>query len=166
MNAPPSWAILSAMQVRWSNPDGIAQSGISGATPEATGHHHWATTHSLLPRRPPGWQQTKQRWKNWPTLLAILMAMAVRRYNTLHIPHWRKSRALLQPTGRHHWASIAADSCNQSCIGHFFEFFHYQLVENGCGLTLRTQLTIGVWHIKQKKRTQIICLNTLGGGGG
>ena len=36
------------------------------ATPEATGRRHWATTRSVLPRRPPGRQQTKQRCIMYP----------------------------------------------------------------------------------------------------
>ncbi len=37
------------------------------------------------------------------------MAVAVRRYNTMHIEQLRRSRALVEATGRCHWASIAAD---------------------------------------------------------
>ncbi len=43
-------------------------------------------------------------------LLAILMALAVRRYNMTRIAWWRRSRALVEATGCRHWASIAADS--------------------------------------------------------
>ncbi len=63
-----------AMAVSRSNTDGIAQCGMSRATPEATGRHHQATTHSVLPQRPPGQQQMKRRQKNVPKRLAILMA--------------------------------------------------------------------------------------------
>ncbi len=77
----------------------------------------------IAPRWPPGQQQTKQRWKNGPTLLAILMAVAVRRYDTTHIARWRRSRALVKDTGRCHWASIVANSCNPSCICCFFLVF-------------------------------------------
>ncbi len=85
MNAPPSLAILMATAVRQSNTDGIAQCGMSRATPEATGCHHWAATCSVSPQWPPGQQQTTQQQQNGPTLIAILMAMAVCRYNTVHI---------------------------------------------------------------------------------
>jgi hypothetical protein len=74
-----------AMVMRRSNTDGIAQCGMSRATQEATGCCHRATTHSVLPRRPSGQQANKQESINTPTLLAVLMAMAVRRYNTAHI---------------------------------------------------------------------------------
>jgi hypothetical protein len=65
MNAPPLQAILMAMQACWSNTDGIAQCGMSNATPEASGRCHWATTCSVLPQQPPGQQQqTKRQQKN------------------------------------------------------------------------------------------------------
>ncbi len=69
-HVPPSLAVLMAMVVRRCNTKCIAQSSMSRATPEATGRHHWATTCSILPQRPPGQQQTK--WgqkmyqKDWP----------------------------------------------------------------------------------------------------
>jgi hypothetical protein len=44
--------------------------------------------------------------KNAQTLLAILMAMAVRWYNTACIARWRMSRDSMEATGRRHWASI------------------------------------------------------------
>jgi hypothetical protein len=71
--------------VRRSNKDGIVQCNMSRATPEATGRRHWATTHSVSPQWLPGQQQTKQRQKKLPKRLAILMAVAVRRYNTTGI---------------------------------------------------------------------------------
>ncbi len=134
-----------ATVVQPSNTDGIAQCGMSRATPEATGHCHWATTCSVLPQQLPEQQQTKQQQKNGTTLLAILMAVVVRRYDTPHIARWRTSRALVEATGRHHWVSIAVDTCNRSCAGRFFfESFHHQFVEKGHGLTLRPQSTLGV----------------------
>ncbi len=42
---------------------------------EATGHHYWATAHSVLPRWLPAQQQTKQKIQNVLTLMAVLMAM-------------------------------------------------------------------------------------------
>jgi hypothetical protein len=44
MNAPPSRPISKALRMRRSNTDGIAQWGMSRATPEATGRRHQATT--------------------------------------------------------------------------------------------------------------------------
>jgi hypothetical protein len=55
------------------------------STPEATGSHHWETTCSILPQQQPGQQQTRLQQKNVPKRLGILMAAAVRWYNTTHI---------------------------------------------------------------------------------
>ncbi len=142
-----------AMAVRRSNIHGIARCSMSRATPEATGHRHWATTHSVLPQRPPGQQANKQQSTNTPKKLAVLMAMAMRRYVTAHIAQWRRFRALLDATKRRHRAKIAADSCNWSRMCQFFtSFFHCQLVQKGCRLTLRPLFSIGVLHIKRKRR--------------
>ena len=54
---------FNSMAVWRCNTAGISQCSMSRASTEATGHHHWATTHSVLPRRLPGQQQTKQWWK-------------------------------------------------------------------------------------------------------
>jgi hypothetical protein len=109
--------------VRRSNTDGITQCGMSRATLEATEHRHWTTTHSILPQWPPGQQQTKQQQQKLPKRLAILMAAAVRGYNTAHIAQWRRFRALLEATKCRHWASIAANRCNWSCMCRFFTSF-------------------------------------------
>jgi hypothetical protein len=86
MNECTLSTISMATVVRRSNTDGIAQSGMSRATPEATGCCHQATTHSKSPQQLPGQQQMKRQQKNVPKRLAILMAAAVRRYNTVRIP--------------------------------------------------------------------------------
>jgi hypothetical protein len=36
-----------------------------------------------------------------PTLLAILMTIAMQRYDTVHITQWKRFRALLEATGCH-----------------------------------------------------------------
>ncbi len=76
---------LMAMAVLRGDRDGIAQCGMSRATSEATGRHHWAITRSILPRRPPGQQTNKQQSSNTPTLLSVLIAMAMRRYDNTRI---------------------------------------------------------------------------------
>jgi hypothetical protein len=85
MNAPPSLAILMATVVHRGNTDGIAQCGMSRAALEATRHRHQVTTCSVLPQRQPGQLANKQQSTNTPTLLAVLMAMAMRRYVTVRI---------------------------------------------------------------------------------
>ncbi len=73
-----------------SNTDGIAQCGMSRATPEATGCRHRVTTCSILPQRLSGQQANKHQSTNTPKKLAVLMAMAMRRYVTTHIARWRR----------------------------------------------------------------------------
>jgi hypothetical protein len=125
------------------------QCGMPRATWAATESLHRATTCSVLPKRPPGQQQMTRQQKNGPTFLAILMAAAVRRYHTARIGQWRRSRALVEATKCRHWASIAADRCNWSCLPwFFFGVFNRQLVGKGRGLMLRPLFSIGVLHIK------------------
>jgi hypothetical protein len=112
-----------AMAVRQNDTDGIARCGMSRATLEATGHRHQATTCYVLPQRPPGQQANKQQSTNTPKKVAVLMAMAMRRYVTAHIAQWRRSRASLEATGRHHRASIMSDNINQTWLRHFFLMF-------------------------------------------
>jgi hypothetical protein len=120
--------------MRRSNTDGIAQCGMSRATPEATGCRHRATTPSVLPQQLPGQQANKQQSTNAPKKVAVLMAMAMRRYVTVHIAQWRRFRALFDATKRHHQASIAADRCNQSCMSRFFlSFFIVNLYKKVTG---------------------------------
>jgi len=51
-------------------------------------------------------QQIINNRKNAVDLLAISMAMRIRRYGTERIAHCGRSRATLDATGRHHRASI------------------------------------------------------------
>ncbi len=125
-NAPFPPAILMAIAVRRSNTDGIAQCGMSRATPEATGCCHRATTRYVLPQRPPGQQSNKQQSTNTPKKVAILMAMAMRRYVTACIAQWRRSRASLEATGRCHRASIMSDNINRTWLRQFFQCFYHQ----------------------------------------
>jgi hypothetical protein len=74
-----------ATAVRQSNTDGIAQCGMSRATPEATGRRHQATTRYVLPQQPPGLQANKKQSTNTPKKVAVLMAMAMHRYVTARI---------------------------------------------------------------------------------
>ncbi len=123
MIAPCPPAIFMAMVVRRSNTDGIAQCGMSRATPEATGRRHQATTCYVLPQQPPGQQANKQQSTNTPKKVAILMAMAMRRYVTAHIAQCRWSRASREATGCRHWASIMYDNINWTWLRHFFLMF-------------------------------------------
>ncbi len=123
-NAPPSRPVSKALRMHWSNTDGIARCIMSRATSEATGRCRWATSCSVLPQRLPEQQGNKQQSTNTPKKVAMLMAAAVHRYNTACIAQWRRSRALLEATGRRHWASIMFDNINQTWLRRFFWCFH------------------------------------------
>ena len=125
-NAPHPLAILMATAVCRSDTDGITQCGMSKATPEATGHRHRVTTCSVLPQRPPGQQAYKQQSTNTPAKLAILMAMAMRRYVTVRIAQWRRFRASLEATGHRHRASIMPDNIVRIWLWRFFQCSHRQ----------------------------------------
>jgi hypothetical protein len=139
--------------MRRSNTDGIAQCGMSRATLEATGRQHWVATCSGSPQRPPGQQANKQQSTNAPKKVAVLMAMATCRYVTLHIAQWRRFRALLDatkkpPSGKYCGRSL--QSVTHEPV--FYKKFHRQLIQKGRRLTLRPLFSIGVLHIKQKRR--------------
>jgi len=85
-NAPPLRAISIAMAVRQCNTEHITQCSMTRALPEATGCCHRATTRYVLPRRPQGQQSTNNNGTYVPTLLAILMAIAMRRYYSHALP--------------------------------------------------------------------------------
>ncbi len=122
-NAPCPPAVLMATAVHRSNTDGIAQCGMSRATPEATGRQHWVTTCSVSPQLPPGQQANKQQSTNTPRKQAVLMAMAMCRYVTARIAQWRRSRASLEATGCRHRASIMSNNINWTWLWCFFSMF-------------------------------------------
>ncbi len=122
-NAPRPPVVSMATAVRWSNTDGIARCGMSRATPEATGCRHQVTTCYVSPQQPPGQQANKQQSTNTPKKVAVLMAMAMRRYVTARIAQWRRSRASLEATGRRHRASIMSNNINRTWLRRFFLMF-------------------------------------------
>jgi hypothetical protein len=137
-NAPHPPAILMATAVRQSDTDGIARCRMSRATPEATGRRHWATTCYILPQRPPGQQANKQQSTNTPKKVAVLMAMAMRRYVTVCIAQWGRSRASLEATGRRHQASIMSDNINWTWLRQFFWCFNRQNRRKGSRVDIKT----------------------------
>ncbi len=76
---------------------------------------------TVLPHWQPGWQWIKQRWKNTPTLLVILVAIAMRWSYNACIARWRRSMALWETVGcRHqHRANVCSHSINRTCPPHF-----------------------------------------------
>ncbi len=55
------------------------------ATPEATGSHHWASIFTELPRRMTGFACRQKNDEKTSYLPAVLLAVAVRRYDTKRI---------------------------------------------------------------------------------
>ncbi len=110
---------------------------------------HWTPASSnyllVLPQRLPWQQAYKQQSTNTPAKLAILMAMAMRRYVTARVAQWRRSRASLEATGRRHWASIKPDNIVRTWLQRFFfDVFIVKTVGKGHGPMLRTLFLIGV----------------------
>jgi hypothetical protein len=133
-----------ATVVRRSNTDDIAQCGMSRATLEATGCRHRVTTCSVLPQRLPGQRANKQKSTNTPKKVAVLMAMAMRRYVTACIAQWRRSRASLEATGRRHRASIMSNNINWTWLRWFFYVFIVKTIGKGHGSMLRPLFLIKV----------------------
>ena len=152
-NAPHPPAVLMATAVHRSNTDGIARCSMSRATPVATGRRHWVTTCYVLPQRPPGQQANKQQSTYTPKKVAMFMAAAVRRYNIARIARWRRSGALLKATGRRHRASIMSNNIKPDMATTiFFDVFIVKTIGKGHGSMLRPLFSIGVLHIKRKRR--------------
>ncbi len=103
----------------------------------------------------------QQHWKYTAPLPAILMSMTMHRYNTKHIPQWRRSRASLEVTGCCHRASICSDSINWTNWHWFLCLFYHQQVDHGHEVKAGPLLTIGVWHIKLKRNVCLKLLYTL-----
>jgi hypothetical protein len=84
----------------WTPPSGNYLLSISPAAARATGKQKQST--------------------NTPKQVAMLMAAAVRWYNTACIALWRRSRALLEATGCRHRASIMSDNINWTWLRRYF----------------------------------------------
>ncbi len=85
-----------------------------------------------------------------PTLLAILMAIAMRWYYTARMARWMRFMAFIKATKRHHQASTHSNITNQTCQRWLFWTFHHK---KELQLTCWPLITIGVWHIKLMRRT-------------
>jgi hypothetical protein len=66
-------------------------------------------------------------------------------YVTACIAQWRRFRASLEATGRHHWTGIMSDNIKGTWLCRIFlMFFIAKTVEKGLGLTLSSLFSIGV----------------------
>ena len=150
INAPPLRAISMAMAVRRCNTERISQLRRSRDFIKATKLRQRATTRSVSPWRPPGTQST-QRWATCPPpLLAILMAVAMRQYNTTCIAWWKRFVAFIKATKRHHRASTCPNIIKGTRQHRLFLSFY---CEKELQLTCWPRITIGVWHIKLMRST-------------
>ena len=137
------------MAVRQCNTAHIGQWRRSRAFIKATKRCHRATTRSISPRRLPEQQQTKQRCKIPPPLLAISMSAVVRQYYTAHINRWRWFVAFLKATKRRHLASTRSDITQSDMLTpDIGGIFRCQINIKGLKLTFWPIITIGVRHIK------------------
>ncbi len=85
-------------------------------------------------------------------LLTILMAIAVRRYNTVRIARWRRLVAFIKATNLLHWASTCSNIIKWNIAMLQIRRWH-----DWVGW-LRNLL--GVWHINGKPRTWQMHKNT------
>jgi hypothetical protein len=94
--------------VRQSNEDGITQCGMSRVTREADGCRHRANTHSILPQRAPGQQQTtrQQKWTNFDGHFDGCSSLTVQ--YRVHCPMEE-----VQDFGRSHWTLPSGEYCGQ-----------------------------------------------------
>jgi hypothetical protein len=123
MNVPPSWAISMTMAVCRCNTERIAQCSMTRASPEATKRRHRATTRSIAPAAARATINTTIM-QNVPTLLAVTMAITMRRYYTAHIVQWRRFMAFIKATKRHHRTGTCSDSIKGTRQSRLFWTFH------------------------------------------
>ncbi len=119
---------------------------------------HWmpALSNNLLRIAPASARATGKQTTiiNTPTKLAVLMAIVMPRYDTVHIAQWRRSRASLEATGCHHWASTCSDSNKlDTKLPRFCYLLRVVRRRGWRDWAGWLGNLIGVWHIKRKPRT-------------
>jgi len=85
-----------------------------------------------------------------PTLLAVSMAIAMRRYYTARIDRWRRFVAFIKAIKCHHRTSTCSNIIKGTRQLRLFWTFHR---EKKLQLTCWPLITIGVWHIKLTRST-------------
>ncbi len=85
-----------------------------------------------------------------PTLMVVLMAIAMRRYYTVRIARWRRFVAFIKATKRRHRASNRSNSINWTCLP---LFQGYISLSNCWKRAWAALIPIGVWHIKLMRST-------------
>ena len=93
--------VLTAVLVCRCNATYLAQLRWPRASLEATGSRRWTSIHTVSPWKTG--RQCRHMQKNCEkaphSLLAILLAVLTRRYNTKHIARWRGYQALMEVNG-------------------------------------------------------------------
>ncbi len=101
----------------------------------------------------------KRTAKNGPALLAILMAMAVRRYTTGCIVWWRRSRASLENTGCRHWVSIMVKSIKGTWLCCFFLMFSSSTIWKRSWVELKAPVfNRGITYQMKEKGLTKVCI--------
>ena len=96
----------------------------------------------------------KSTTKNAPPLLAILMAMRIRRYSAEHIGQYGRSRATLDATGRRHQLIVRPISPGRR---HYHQF---QRKKISCGI-VKLLFKASIQRAHNKPSTQLIGSNEL-----
>ncbi len=89
--------------------------------------------------------------------MAVLIAMAMRRYVTACIAQWRRSRPSLEATGRCHQASIMSNNINWTWLQRFFLCFHCQNRRKRSWVDAKTPVFKRgmTYQLKQKGLTEV-----------
>ena len=85
------------------------------------------------------------------TLLAVSVAIAMRRYYNARISQWRRFVAFIKATKRHHRTSTCSDIIKGTCQLQSFQTLSHR--EKELQLTCWPLITIGVWYIKLTRST-------------
>jgi len=107
-NAHPSRAILKAMAVRRCDTKRIAQCSMTRASLEATGCPSGDYSLHIAPSAARATINLTMM-QQVLTLLAVLMAIAMRQYYTAHIARWKRFVNFIKATKCHHWMSTCSD---------------------------------------------------------
>ncbi len=127
-NVHHSPAILVDMAVHRCDTKCSAHCSMPRATPEATGHHHQASTHSVSPQWPQRQQSTNQRYK--------------KKTFACHFDgRGRRFMNFLKTTKHHHRASTCSNITQSDVPNYFGGIFHRQIDNKGLELTFKPQLT-------------------------
>ncbi len=144
MNVPLSQAI-------WWSYRGVEAKHVASPNAACPGLH-WKPLDAVIRQlialyRPIGHHGTinKTTMQNIPSLLSVLMAIAMRWYYTPCIIWWRRFMAFIKATKRRHRTSTHSNITKWTRQRRLILSFHHEI---GLQLTCWPLIKIGVWHIK------------------